>query len=308
MDAFSAVGVEVISKDADDPTITEAENRGYNPDTQVFNNRIAMTWEEAEILAKRLTKSYNSSSVTDYGYYTEWWFNYVWSIGGDVLTYENGEYRFSLGDTTPQGEGLPSSREAFEYFVSLSNALNISPKPNTISTVGKTNYFTTGKVAMMVDGRWSTVSIRRDASFDWDVAPLPKHENGELAGHSGSMGFGIWKRSNRASEAFKFMEFLAGPVGQAAQAETGFNVPNQRDLAYSDVFLQPTLKPQNARAFLDAAEYQRGGDWSYLPDSAWISVWAPTLNGAVLNGQMTVTAFFNQYTEATNTLLRTYTN
>lgn len=308
VDAFAEVGVTVISKDLDDPTITVAESVGYNIEEKIFNNRIAMTWEEAEELAKLLSREHNSNSPTDYGYYTEWWFNYLWSIGGDVITYENGNYRFSLGDTEANGENLPSNREAFEYFVSLSTQLNISPRPNTINTVGKTNYFTSERVAMMVDGRWSTVTIRRDARFEWDVAPLPKHENGVLAGHSGSMGFGIWNRSQRAQEAFKFMEFLAGPVGQSAQAETGFNVPNQIDIAHSDVFLQPNQSPRNAQAFLDAADHQTEGDWAYLPDGAWISVWAPTLNGAVLGGQMTVAQFFQQYTEATNNVLRSYTN
>ncbi len=307
VDAMKAVGIEVISKDLDDSTITPEESVGYNAEEMIFNNRIPMTWEETETLSKLLTKKHNPSSPTDYGYYTEWWFNYVWSVGGDVLEYEDGTYRFSLGDTTSNGEGLPTNREAFQHFVDLSTVHETSPKPNTISTVGKTNYFTTGKVAMMVDGRWSTVTIRKDAKFDWDVAPLPKHENGVLAGHSGSMGFGIWKRSSKTAEAFKFMEFLAGPEGQAAQAETGFNIPNQIDLASTEVFLQSDQKPKNAQAFIDAAMYQKPGDWAYLPDGAWITVWAPTLNGAVLNGQLSVEQFFNQYTSATNSILVTYT-
>src|SRR5690606_4182458 len=142
--------------------------------------------------------------------------------------------------------------------------------------------------------------------FDWDVAPLPVHENGIVAGHSGSMGFGIWKRTSKSVEAFKFMEYLAGPIGQAAQAETGFNIPNQMDLAQTEVFLQSDQKPKNAQAFIDAAMHQRPGDWAYLPDSAWITIWAPTLNGAVLNGQTTVDQFFNQVVEATNQILLTY--
>jgi len=304
-DAFRDVGVTIVSKDPDDPTVTENEMRGYNIEEKIFNNRIPMTWEEAEALAKLLTKSYNPASPTDYGYYTEWWFNYVWSIGGDVIAYDDGKWRFSLGDDRADGN-LPSTREAFEYFVSLSTKLNISPKPNTISTVGKTNYFTSGKVAMMVDGRWSTVTIRKDAQFDWDVAPLPKHKDGVPAGHSGSMGFAIWKHSRRAREAFKFMEFMAGPAGQAEQAKTGFNIPNQISLAQSDVFLQPDQKPKNAQVFVDAAYYQTPGDWAYLPDSAWISVWAPTLNGAVLNGQMSVDEFFATFTDQTNEMLKRY--
>ena len=44
------------------------------------------------------------------------------------------------------------------------------------------------------------------------------------------------KRTSKGAEAFKFMEYLAGPIGQAAQAATGFNIPNQMDLAQTKCF------------------------------------------------------------------------
>lgn len=312
IDAFETVGVTIVSKDLDDPTITDDEKFGYNIEKKIFNNRIPMTWEEAEALSYLLTKSHNPSSPTVYGYYTEWWFNYVWSIGGDVAEMnDEGHYEWALGKTeknvSPTGVTLPSNREAFKHFVDLSTVHGTSPKPNTINTTGKTNYFTSGKVAMMVDGRWSVVTIRRDAKFDWDVAPLPVHKDGVPAGHSGSMGFGIWKKSRKVEAAFKFIEFMAGPEGQARQAETGFNIPNQISVANTDVFLQPDKKPANARAFIDAASYQRAGDWAMLPDKAWINVWAPTLNGSVLNGDLSLDEFFSRFTDKTNELLRNYT-
>lgn len=84
----------------------------------VFNNRIAMNWDEIEDLAMLFTGAYNPNSktmnetsddkkVTDYGttygYFTEWWFNYGWSVGGDCLQdlTDQGEWNFSLLDTIP---------------------------------------------------------------------------------------------------------------------------------------------------------------------------------------------------------------
>lgn len=71
-------------------------------ETLVFNNRIAMSWDEIEDLSMLLTKTYNPSSPTEYGYYTEWWFNYGWSVGGDCIedTTGNGDWTFTLGDET----------------------------------------------------------------------------------------------------------------------------------------------------------------------------------------------------------------
>ena len=73
----------------------------------VFNNCIAMNWDEIEDLAMLFTPSYNTSAAaefgTDFGYFTEWWSNYGWSVGGDCLTdlSGNGDWNFSLLDYTP---------------------------------------------------------------------------------------------------------------------------------------------------------------------------------------------------------------
>lgn len=89
----------------------------------VFNNRIAMNWDEVEDLARLFTPAYNSDAVNykteqqikeagdsaadkfglRFGYFTEWWFNYAWSVGGDCLEDLTGskDYNFSLLDPNP---------------------------------------------------------------------------------------------------------------------------------------------------------------------------------------------------------------
>lgn len=86
----------------------------------VFNNRIAMNWDEVEDLARLFVPSYNPEAKNyksteldaegeprtdgvDYGYFTEWWFNYGWSVGGDCLEdlTGNGDWNFSLLDPNP---------------------------------------------------------------------------------------------------------------------------------------------------------------------------------------------------------------
>ena len=53
---------------------------GKVTETMIFNNRIAMSWDEIEDLAMILTRAYNPNldvqNDTQWGYYTEWWFNY----------------------------------------------------------------------------------------------------------------------------------------------------------------------------------------------------------------------------------------
>ncbi len=72
-------------------------------ETLIFNDRIAMNWDETEDLGMILTKSRNSASPTTYGYYTEWWFNYGWSVGGDCEedVSGNGDWVYSLPMKNP---------------------------------------------------------------------------------------------------------------------------------------------------------------------------------------------------------------
>ena len=51
----------------------------------IFNDRIAMNWDEVEDIGMICTKTKNPASPSQYGYYTEWWFNYGWGVGGNCL-------------------------------------------------------------------------------------------------------------------------------------------------------------------------------------------------------------------------------
>lgn len=69
----------------------------------IFNDQIAMNWDEIEDLGLICTKSRNKKSESKYGFYTEWWFSYGWSIGGDCLEdmSGDGDWTFALAGDTP---------------------------------------------------------------------------------------------------------------------------------------------------------------------------------------------------------------
>ena len=68
---------------------------------KVFNNRIPMSWEELHCLAREFTKSYGGDY--EYGFMSEWWFYYGWSVGGDCVGWDEEEYcyKFTIGDKNP---------------------------------------------------------------------------------------------------------------------------------------------------------------------------------------------------------------
>lgn len=65
---------------------------------KVFNDCIGMNWEEQRYLLKYFTKDYNSKSTSTYGFCSEYWFNYGWSVGGDVMGFDGTSYDFTLMD------------------------------------------------------------------------------------------------------------------------------------------------------------------------------------------------------------------
>lgn len=349
-----------------------AYTNGKVAETMIFNNRIAMSWDEIEDLGMILTKEANESlndpsGKMQWGYFTEWWFNYGWGVGGDcaVDTTGEGDWVFSLGDTKQKcvlynadgsyaydaakknifvyadeindyplqegqyfGNPLPSQRTAFERFVGISRKDNnrgvaIAPTPQTIGTSSAVSFFNQGKIAMLVQQNHKINSFRKAIGnqFEWDVAPLPVYKEyknsysdevetqGVNIGHSGSTGFAIWSNSKHKDEAFKVIEYLGGSEAQTIQANLGFNLPNQRDLAqaqYVDIMVASGQCPRNVQVCAEYGDVQRPADWWYMPDDAWIDIWAGLLNKDVRNGTMSVDEMFELKTEATNEALKKF--
>jgi multiple sugar transport system substrate-binding protein len=98
------------------------------------------------------------------------------------------------------------------------------------------------------------------------------------------VGFAISPHARFPEAAWRLVEFLAGPEGQKSQSLMGFQIPNQRYLASTDIFLQPGQRPAHAGVFIPAALYERPFPQTQTPDSKWYD----TLNqrlAAVWNGE-----------------------
>ena len=73
-----------------------SENLSGKTVVKVFNNCIPMNWKELRTVAQM----YQADNPGSYGYMSEWWFNYGWSVGGDCIGWNGEEYELSLGDET----------------------------------------------------------------------------------------------------------------------------------------------------------------------------------------------------------------
>lgn len=127
---------------------------------KVFNNRIPMNWEEMRYLSKCFTKTkdngsgYNATSPTAYGYVTEWWFNYAWSVGGDCAGYNGEKYEFTLGDKTPNylvtaKDGVTvngvhydaGDTVRYEDKIKITSAEGLTELPSTYEAIAEINCF-----------------------------------------------------------------------------------------------------------------------------------------------------------------------
>ena len=108
---FKKAGVNIISLSEEEALAQGYTIKGYDSATKTFNNKIAMSWSDCVELSELLM----STGASPYGFYSEWWFNYGWSVGGNCVeyiktpglndfpiddSYNAGRYRFTLNDST----------------------------------------------------------------------------------------------------------------------------------------------------------------------------------------------------------------
>jgi multiple sugar transport system substrate-binding protein len=263
-----------------------------------------LTWDEVVEIGTQLTFDDQGLTPADEGFNPD--AIVQWGVGDvffENIVYGNGGQLVSEDGRTFVGADDPNTIEAIQWIADLDHVYNIRPTAETATSIGWGALFEQGRVAMTTSGRWATTNFRNVLPFNWDVLPnfvgpsgevyaYPGEEGCAFSGWSGSVGLAIMAGSAgeaNAELAYRFIEFLAGPEGQAQQAALGFAIPNQRDLANSEVFLQPDLPPANSQVFLEAARCQRPGPWTETPlygqwfdDVWWNQVWPAVVNDGTM--------------------------
>lgn len=365
----------------------------------VFNDAIACNWDEIEDAGLIMTKTRNTSSPTQYGYYTEWWFNYGWSVGGDCVedmtgngdwvyshpgdnanfivnegetytgvysgkTYQAGEtldlpdtleaaagstinfasdyatyYHYTVNGVEAQTSSdclekvesgvltqLPSIRTAFSRFCHLSGekdgtkgdgGLNVCPYPSAFNNTSSTMYFTSGKLAFLIEQISNFDYVTKNANFEWSIAPLPIYKaytdptdpdcdtvaaKGTAACHSIGHAIAVRKNGQYKDLAYKFVDWFIGE-GQHWLAEQGY--PSSR-ISDKQTMMENFKYGSNSYVIANLLESSLPGDWWYMPNRAWIDQWAKPLNSNVRYGKMTFNDFIFAYIQVTNAELAAF--
>lgn len=221
------------------------------------------------------------------------------------------------------------------------NGLGISPSPEDLTNTSYGSYFKAGSVAIVnlgyadhvnfkstklesfgacpsaqyreyvggsVDSEGNLKIIGRDYDGQTYTGELKTVNDAQVVGRNctGSIAYAFVIPKNSGDEtkymaAWKFIQWAAGPEGQAILAESNTMMPNQIDYALSDEFTErDSTDCDNLLAVSMMCRDTEQGDWSYLEDGEWVNVWADTLNTSVRNGSITLSEFFDLITDSTN--------
>lgn len=206
------------------------------------------TWSDMLRLARELTKKDNAGRVTQYGFYTWAWQNFIYGNGGGLVDDVKNPQKTRLDDDR--------SIMGIQFYADLSNLYEAMPTPNAFVNfgMGADRMFANGRIAMFLSGIWETPQFR-NYNFEWDVVMFPKNDKGIRAFGTGGTGYALLKSSKHKKAAWEVIKALTGPEGQRQFAKRGLAQPARVSVAKSDAFAEDGAAPKNKKMLIEAVQY-----------------------------------------------------
>lgn len=167
---------------------------------------------------------------------------FVWSAGGDVVDDDQAPTTLTLS------EDDAAAGVAAILAIMRDNQLTFSR--DQIERRSALRLFQAGRLGMLVADRSVVPALRATDGVDWDVMPLPRI--GRRASSVNVRGVCITSTTPNYSAAADFLAYAISDEGAAALAATGYVVPANANVVFSDVFTQPGLRPASPLVY-DAA-------------------------------------------------------
>jgi len=126
-----------------------------------------------------------------------------------------------------------------QFYADLTNEYRVAPNGSEQQSISTTDLFSAGKAGIALGGHWRYQTFIRADGLDFDVAPLPigpRRQGPSSCSNIGATGLAIAASSRRREQAWEFVKFATGPVGQALVAESSLFVPVLRSALTSDGF------------------------------------------------------------------------
>jgi multiple sugar transport system substrate-binding protein len=259
-------------------------------------------WSFGEFLdaAKGLTKRDRSGRVGQWGYVDSW-----------VPFYAAGLFGMNNGVPwcTPRMNPthLNFDNEAFlegiQFYADLAHKHRVAPTSSDIQSMSTMDLFTSGRAAMALGGHWRYQTVDLAKGLDFDVTVLPTGPKGRAArSNIGTTGLAIAASSPRKQQAWEFVKFAAGPVGQAVTAESGLFVPVLRSAITSAGFAEAHTRIDNLHVLTGGPTHSEG--MPVTPQWSKIVALMDRNFGPVLRGVRPATSLANRLSHAVDGVLR----
>jgi ABC-type glycerol-3-phosphate transport system substrate-binding protein len=160
-------------------------------------------------------------------------------------------YLNNQGDLDITNAGMKNAFTEFAALVSVDKVAPLFPASGTLSSAVANGRFTSGNIAMYVDGPHNLLNIKKKANFAVGMVPVPVREAGSITITAGS-GFGISTTSKNKDAAWKAIQVMTGPDAEQYLARAGRAFP-ARVPFQNDWFDIAAMDVTGARDALNAA-------------------------------------------------------
>jgi len=201
------------------------------------------TWDDFLNACRSLT----DASGSQFGFVLSYYEPFVWSNGGDIFDDEKAPTACVID--------RPEAVEALQWLADLRFKHHVVPLPEEQGEQGALEMFASGKIGMVLIGRWDVPWLRERANFRWNAALIPAGKAGRVTLRGGT-ALGISTQSKHRDAAWEFIRFATSSEGIAFTARGGRTTPARKSVANSDIFLKPG-PPTNNQVFLDTIANSR---------------------------------------------------
>lgn len=216
-------------------------------------------WDFDEFLdkAKRLTVDFdNNGRIDQFGFG-----DFPLDIGGwdlYMLIEAFGGHLYS-NDGKECLINTPEAVNAIQWAVDLSVKHHVCPTIKEVRSGGKImsasgeDYFRSGRVSMVLWGRWYLDALKQSKDLQWGVAPFPRGKRKAMFQYS--VYLAISSKTEEPDECWKFLKFIMGKEGQEMLTQDRSDIPVLKSMAYSNEFLNYAGRPDANEVFLNMFEY-----------------------------------------------------
>lgn len=215
-------------------------------------------WSFAEFLdaAQALTKQGRSGRDRQWGFVNAW----VSFYAAGLFAMNNG-VPWSVPRMNPTHLNFDHDGflEAVQFYADLTNKHKVAPSAAEQQSMSTADLFSVGKAGIALAGHWRYQTFDRADGLDFDVAPLPIGPRGRAAcSDIGVTGLAIAATSRRKDQAWEFVKFATGPVGQALIGESRLFVPVLRSAINSHGFANAHRRVGNLAVLSEGPAYSEG--------------------------------------------------